>query len=79
MLIQVHDPTDQVWRQLEEVLESGDEAVLATALSDPVVGRRILITAIARVVIPKRPGRRFPRAVKIKMSNYPLKRRRHVG
>jgi hypothetical protein len=38
-----------------------------------------MLTAIARVVVPKRPGRRFPRAVKIKMSNYPLKRRRRVG
>lgn len=38
-----------------------------------------MLTAIARVVVPKRPGRRFPRAVKIKMSNYPLKRRRRAG
>ena len=38
-----------------------------------------MLTAIARVVVPKRPGRRFPRAVKIKMSNYPLKRRRRTG
>jgi len=35
-----------------------------------------MLAAIARVVVPKRPGRRFPRAVKIKMSCYPLKRRR---
>ncbi len=45
VLIQAHDPADRVWRQLEDVLESGGEAVLATALSDPVVGRRMLITA----------------------------------
>jgi hypothetical protein len=38
-----------------------------------------MLTAIARVVVPKRPGRHFPRAVKIKMSNYPLKRRRRVS
>ncbi|UCC82502.1 MAG: IS4 family transposase [Gemmatimonadota bacterium] len=35
-----------------------------------------MLIATARVVVPKRPGRRFPRAVKIKMSCYPLKRRR---
>ncbi len=35
-----------------------------------------MLLAIARVVVPKRPRRRFPRAVKIKMSCYPLKRRR---
>jgi len=35
-----------------------------------------MLIAIARVVVPKRPGRSFPRAVKIKMSCYPLKRRR---
>ncbi|MHC4199905.1 MAG: IS4 family transposase [Planctomycetota bacterium] len=35
-----------------------------------------MLAAIARVVVPKRPGRRCPRAVKIKMSCYPLKRRR---
>ncbi len=35
-----------------------------------------MLIAIARVVVPKRPGRSFPRAVKVKMSSYPLKRRR---
>ncbi|HUW55803.1 MAG TPA: IS4 family transposase [Planctomycetota bacterium] len=35
-----------------------------------------MLMAIARVLVPKRPGRSFPRAVKIKMSSYPLKRRR---
>jgi len=35
-----------------------------------------MLIAIARVVVPKRAGRSFPRAVKIKMSCYPLKRRR---
>jgi hypothetical protein len=35
-----------------------------------------MLAAIARVLVPIRPGRRFPRAVKIKMSCYPLKRRR---
>ena len=38
-----------------------------------------MLLAATRVVVPKRPGRRFPRAVKIKMSNYPLKRRRRAG
>jgi hypothetical protein len=32
-----------------------------------------LLDAIARVVVPLRPGRRNPRGVKRKMSNYPLK------
>jgi hypothetical protein len=35
-----------------------------------------MLIAIARVVIPEQPGRSFPRAVKIKMSCHPLKRRR---
>jgi hypothetical protein len=39
-----------------------------------------MLAAIARVLVPKRPGRRFPRAVKIKMSCYPPeRRRRHAG
>ncbi len=40
--------------------------------------KRMLI-AIARVVVPRRPGRRFPRAVKIKMSNYPLRRKQRCA
>jgi len=32
-----------------------------------------LLDAIARVVVPLRPGRQYARAVKRKMSNYPLK------
>lgn len=39
-----------------------------------------MIRATARVIVPKRPGRHVPRAVKIKMSSYPLKRaRRQAG
>lgn len=45
VLIRAHDPVDPVWNQLEDVLESGDEAVLATALSDPLMSRQMLITA----------------------------------
>ncbi len=33
-----------------------------------------LLAAITRVLVPRRPGRTNPREVKIKMSNYPLKR-----
>jgi hypothetical protein len=33
-----------------------------------------LLAAITRVLVPLRPGRTNPREVKIKMSNYPLKR-----
>ena len=32
-----------------------------------------LLDSIARAVVPLRPGRNYPRAVKRKMSNYPLK------
>jgi len=32
-----------------------------------------LLRAVARVIVPERPGRTFPRAVKIKMSKFPLK------
>jgi len=32
-----------------------------------------LLVAIARVVVPLRPGRQYPRAVKRRLSNYPLK------
>jgi hypothetical protein len=32
-----------------------------------------MLRAIARVIVPERPGRTFPRAVKIKMSKFPLK------
>ncbi len=35
-----------------------------------------MLAAIMRALVPKRPGRSFPRAVKIKMSCYPRKRRR---
>jgi hypothetical protein len=35
-----------------------------------------LLQAVTRVQVPERPGRSYPRAVRIKMSNYPLKRRR---
>ncbi len=38
-----------------------------------------LLRAVARVRVPLRPGRSCPRAVRIKMSNYPLNRRRHAG
>jgi hypothetical protein len=35
---------------------------------------RLMLAAIARATVPKRPERRNPREVKIKMSNYPRKR-----
>jgi hypothetical protein len=34
---------------------------------------------LALLILPTRRSRRFPRAVKIKMSNYPLKRSRRKG
>lgn len=33
-----------------------------------------LLRAVARERVPRRPGRRYPRAVKVKMSKYPVKR-----
>ncbi len=45
VLMQAHDPTDPVWRRLEEAVQSDEEVVLVTALSEPVLGRRMLITA----------------------------------
>ena len=38
-----------------------------------------LLEAIARLVVPLRPGRRFPRAVKRKLSNYPVKTALPIG
>ena len=38
-----------------------------------------LIHAVGRNRVPERPGRSFPRAVRIKMSKYTLNRRRHVA
>ena len=32
-----------------------------------------LLTSIARALVPERPGRSLPRAVKTKMSGYPLR------
>ena len=50
VLVHAHDPTDQVWRRLEDVLDSGDEGVLATALYDSALGRRMLIMATGETV-----------------------------
>jgi hypothetical protein len=38
-----------------------------------------LLETVARNRVPERPGRSFPRAVRIKMSTYALNRRRHVA
>lgn len=40
---------------------------------------RRLFKVIARAHVPFRPGRKYPRAVKIKMSGYPLKQRRQYA
>jgi xanthine dehydrogenase accessory factor len=50
LLVQAHDPKDPVWRRLEDVVGHGEEAVLGTALSDPVLGRRMLLTAAGDTV-----------------------------
>jgi len=38
-----------------------------------------LRSAVIRAHVVPRPGRSYPRAVRVKMSNYPLKRRRRAG
>jgi len=38
-----------------------------------------LLESVARNRVPERPGRSFPRAVRIEMSKYPLNRRRLSG
>lgn len=40
---------------------------------------RRMLKVIARARVPKRPGRHYPRAVKVKMSNYPKKESRRAG
>jgi len=40
---------------------------------------KLMLEAIGRAKIPIRPNRRYPRAVKIKMSGYPLKRSSHAA
>jgi hypothetical protein len=56
-----------------------EHALLSLSLASP--GRipehlRRLRKDIAHFVLPRRRQRSYPRAVKIKMSNYPRKRRR---
>jgi xanthine dehydrogenase accessory factor len=50
VLVRAHDPADQVWRGLEDTLDSGDEGVLATALYDSALGRQMLIMATGETV-----------------------------
>ncbi len=50
VLVRAHDPADQVWRCLEDALDSGDEGVLATALYDSALGRQMLIMATGETV-----------------------------
>ena len=38
-----------------------------------------LLMQIGRATVPERPGRKNPRAVKIKMSKFPLKRSRRAA
>lgn len=45
VLVRAHDPANPVWRQLEDAMDSGEEAVLATALYEPAMGRQMLIMA----------------------------------
>jgi xanthine dehydrogenase accessory factor len=50
VLVRAHDPADQVWRCLEDALDSGDEGVLATALYDSALGHQMLIMATGETV-----------------------------
>ena len=64
-------PTLDVADNIRLVLElNGVPAVEAARRIDE------LLEAVARNRVPERPGRSFPRAVRIKMSKYPLNRRR---
>lgn len=58
---------------LERIREAVRDMMQASALR---LAKRYheLLTAIGRVLVPLRPNRSNPREVKIKMSNYPLKR-----
>jgi hypothetical protein len=58
---------------LERIREAVRDMMQVTALR---LAERYhqLLTAISRVLVPLRPDRTNPREVKIKMSNYPLKR-----
>lgn len=58
---------------LERLREGLRDAVL-DLLPSHQERRQKMKLAILRSVVPKRPGRRFPRAVKVKMSGFPLKR-----
>ena len=50
VLVHAHDPADQVWRGLEDALDSGHEGVLATALYESALGRQMLIMATGETV-----------------------------
>ena len=58
---------------LERIREAVRDMMQAAALRLAARYHRLL-AAIARILVPPRPGRTNPREVKIKMSNYPLKR-----
>jgi len=58
---------------LERVRECLRDVMLDHSLS-AAARIRFMREAIARGTVPHRPGRKYPRAVKVKMSGYPLKR-----
>ena len=60
---------------LERLREASYEMMRMPACRLVARYRRLLLQ-IARAVIPERPGRKNPRAVKIKMSKFPLKQSR---
>jgi len=57
---------------LERIREAARDMMQAAPLR--LIERyKLLLEAIARVVVPLRPGRQYPRAVKRRLSNYPIK------
>jgi hypothetical protein len=60
---------------LERVREAVREMMWMETERLPARYRRLL-GALLRIIVPLRPSRKYPRAVKVKMSGYPLKRRR---
>jgi len=74
-----HDPVCPLRLSFVAALERVREAVRDMMRLPPYLLQdryRELLRAVARVRVPQRPGRSFPRAVRIKMSKYPLKRNR---
>ena len=63
---------------LERLREAAYEMMRLSARRLPARYARLLLQ-VGRVIVPERPGRKNPRAVKIKMSKFPLKQCQRVA